>query len=158
MQTESSTCLGFLLGGEEYAIDLTVVHEILQPVEPTLIPRMPDYVKGIISLRGVVIPLVDMRRRLGLEAPSWDQKTRFVVVGLPQGLVAMVVSAVTDVFQIEIAEIDPQPCHLRGPESEFIQGVTRSHGRMVILLDFEKAFTITLNLAKNRMPKEGERG
>lgn len=134
--------LAFRLADEEYAVDLLQVKEITRFVEITRVPRTPSAIKGVISLRGMIIPAFDLRTRLGLEESPPGRKTRIVVVMLEKGLMGLVVDEVTDVIKIKANEIEPTPFAVGGSEAEHLIGVARFKGRLLILLDLEKALSL----------------
>lgn len=134
--------LGFFVAGEEYIIDIMVIQEIISPVPVTYIPRMPGYVGGIITLRGEIIPLFDLRKRLNLIAGEVNKDSRIIVTSLSKGGAGMVVDSVTEVIRIVRTEIEPPPCNVTEKEGEFIKGIGKYKGRMVIQLDFERALSI----------------
>lgn len=134
--------LAFRLANEEYAVDLLKVKEITRFVEITRVPRTPSAIKGIISLRGTIIPAFDLRTRLGLEESPAERKTRIVVVMLKKGLMGLIVDEVTDVIKIKADEIEPPPSAVGGSEADHLIGVVRSKGHLLILLDLEKALAL----------------
>lgn len=127
----------FNLGAEEYGIDILKVQEIIRMVEITAVPNTPDYVVGVINLRGRVIPVISMRKKLGLEAADADTQTRIVVVDV--GItVGMVVDSVSEVLRLPAETVEPPPPLARAAGSEFIRGVGKLQDRLLILLDIEK--------------------
>jgi len=134
--------LAFRLANEEYAVDLLKIKEIIRFVEITRVPRTPSAIKGIISLRGTIVPAFDLRIRLGLEESPPERKTRIVVVMLEKGLMGLIVDEVTDVIKIKANEIETPPSVVGGSESEHLIGVVRSKGHLLILLDLEKALVL----------------
>jgi len=127
--------LAFMLGKEEYAVKVEDVREIIRLQKMTNVPRAPEFVKGIISLRGVIIPVFDIKRRLGLEESVNTRTTRIIVVsddGSPQG---MMVDKVTGVARLKADGIEPTPAVIGGVEAEYLEGVGRIKDRLLILFN-----------------------
>lgn len=99
----------FRIGGEDYAIDIMRVREIIHPLPITPVPRAPAFVEGVIRLRGEVIPVVDVRKRLGLPASAATRKSRFLVVNVAGRRIALVVDEVREVLRLPRSEIRPAP-------------------------------------------------
>jgi len=134
--------LGFILAGEEYVIDIMTIQEITRAVEVTRIPRMPDYMSGIITLRGTIIPIFDLRKRLNLTRESQGGDPRFIVASFEGSCAGIVVDRVTDVVRIKIDELEPPPFNVSGREGQFLKGIGYYMGRMLILLDYEKVLAV----------------
>ncbi|MBI5189446.1 MAG: purine-binding chemotaxis protein CheW [Nitrospirae bacterium] len=127
--------LAFRLGSEEYAVRVEDVLEIIRLQKITDVPRAPGFVRGIISLRGVIIPVFDIKKRLGFDEAEHTRATRIVVVseeGMPQGVI---VDKVTGVVRFPMKTIEPPPAVIGGVEAEYIQGVGRMGDRLLILLN-----------------------
>ena len=141
-EVDEMKLLGFLLAGEEYAVDISAIQEIIRPVEVTTIPRISTYINGIITLRGTIIPIFDLRKRLNLFAGEPGQHARFIIASFSSGVAGMLVDEVTEVIRVSGSEIEGPPCNLTGKEGEFIKGITNYKGRMVILLDYERVLSL----------------
>jgi len=135
---EQLELLSFQLAQESYAIRLTLVQQIIKMREITPVPRAPEYVLGVISLRGVIIPVFDLRRRLGLARREHTRETRIIVVREGAKSIGLIVDRVRQVVRIPAAGIEPPPPVLGGLEAEYLEGIGRSEGRMLILLHLEK--------------------
>ena len=134
--------LAFLLGPEEYAVKVDDVKEIIRLQGITKVPRAPEFVQGIISLRGVIIPVFDVKRRLGLPEADRTRSTRIVVLseaGSPQGII---VDRVTGVARLKADGIEPPPAVIGGVEGEYIEGIGRLEGRLLILFNTEKVLAM----------------
>jgi purine-binding chemotaxis protein CheW len=131
--------LAFRLADEEYAVDILMIREIIRQVDITRVPRRPSFVKGIISLRGTIIPVIDLRTRLGLTESPPDRSTRILVVEFGKGLISVIADSVTEVVKVALSDIEPPPAAGGGSSSGHLKGVTRVNGRLLILLDLEKA-------------------
>ena len=134
--------LGFILAGEEYVIDIMAIQEITRAVEVTRIPRMPDYMSGIITLRGTIIPIFNLRKRLNLTRQSEGGDPRFVVASFEGSVAGIVVERVTDVVRLNIDELEPPPFNASGRDGQFVKGIGYYMGRMLILLDYEKVLAV----------------
>jgi len=129
--------LTFSLGAEEYAIDIESVNEIIKPREVTDIPRVPAYVLGIISLRGIIVPIYDLARRLEFEGVQLQPQSRVIVCQYEDKMVGLLVDGITQVVRIKEKKIEPPPAVLSGLNREFVAGVGRYQGRMLILLQLK---------------------
>ena len=131
--------LSFRLGAEEYGIEILAVQEIRSYQAPTRIANAPPCIQGVINLRGVIVPIVDLRLRFGLvEVPS-DLLTAIVVLNVAQRVVGLVVDAVSDVLQIPDEQVQPAPSFVTTIDAGFITGIGTLPGgasdRMLVLLD-----------------------
>ena len=136
--------LCFKVATEEYAISIMDIKEIIKPREVTEVPRVPPFVRGILSLRGNIIPIFDMRVRLGLPVAGSSGRERVVVVKRQGGFCGVLVDEVVQVVRIAEAGIEPPPVVLEGIDRDFVQGIGRVAGRMLILLDMEKVLDVGL--------------
>jgi len=134
--------LGFMLADEEYALDILEIKEIIRLQNITVVPRTPDYLKGIITLRGVIIPIFDLRRRLGLAEADHGAATRIVVVYRGKEYAGLIVDAITQVMKVNLETIEPPPPTIGVVEAEFIKGVTRYQERLVILLNLGRVLDV----------------
>jgi len=133
--------ISFSVGDEEYGLELLRVKEVIRVREITWLPRAPAFVKGIINLRGDVIPIVDLREKFGLEAVGETAQTRVIVVEMGGQLVGMVVDSASQVVRIPAAQIDPPPPVLGGFSQEFITGVGKLEDKLVVLLNVDSLLT-----------------
>jgi len=128
--------VSFHLAGEEYALDILRVQEIIRTQELTRVPNSPAFVEGVINLRGRVIPVVGLRKRFGLDPIPADKHTRIVVVEVHGTVVGLVVDSVSEVLRIATDTIAPPP-RLGKVEREYIQGVGKLENRLLLLLDVD---------------------
>lgn len=135
--------VSFKIGSEEFGVDILKVQEINRVAEVTRIPNTPHYVEGVINLRGKVIPIVDLRTRLGLDRKERDKNTRIIVVELNGSIVGFVVDEVSEVLRISKQVTEPPPSIVGNIDSEFITAVGKLDDRMLILLDLDKLLTHT---------------
>lgn len=142
--TESATeqYLTFMLAGEEYGVAILQVQEIKGWDKVTRIPHTPDYVLGVINLRGAVVPILDLRRRLGLGSVEFGPTTVVIVVRANKGdserTVGVVVDAVSEVYNIAGAETKPPPDVCGNINTVFVKALATVNDRMLILLDMER--------------------
>lgn len=127
--------LSFFLGDEEYAIDITIIKEIIVMMDITFVPRADDYIRGVISLRGAIIPIFDLRRRLGLKETPMSNKNRIIVISIDDEMIGIAVDGVAEVVKIRGLDVEPTPFTISGIDTEYIRGICRYKGRIVILLD-----------------------
>ncbi len=128
----------FKLGGEEFGVDILKVQEINRSMEITKVPRAPNFVEGVINLRGRVIPIIDLRRRFGKEHKSHDQNTRIIVFEIRSMIVGFVVDSVSEVLRIKTDTVEQAPPVVAGVESDYIKGIGKLDNRLLILLDLNK--------------------
>jgi purine-binding chemotaxis protein CheW len=133
--------LSFMLGTEEYGVDIQKVQEIKGWDTVTRVPYSPHYVLGVINLRGSIVPVIDLRIRFGLEEIPHDATTVIIVVHVPgergERTVGMVVDAVADVYDVAGESIMPPPEALGSVDRVFVRGLANQNGKMLILLDVD---------------------
>ena len=142
-QIEEYLC--FRVADENYAINIMEIKEIIKPREVTEVPRVPSYVLGIISLRGVIIPIYDMRRRLGLGDGPGGNRQRILVVRHGEGFAGILVDQVSHVVKLGADDEEQPPAVLEGAGREFVQGIGHHDGSMLILLDLDKILDLSLS-------------
>jgi purine-binding chemotaxis protein CheW len=130
--------VSFNIGTEEFGVDILKVQEINRMVEITRVPQAPHYVEGVINLRGKVIPIVDLRKRFGLELKKHDKNTRIVVVDIGGNIMGMIVDSVSEVLRLPASTIEPPPEIVTGVNSEYIRGVAKLEDRLLIFLDLSR--------------------
>lgn len=128
----------FKIGEEEFGVDILKVQEIIRMMPITKVPNAPNFVEGVINLRGSVIPIIDMRKRFGMSANAHDAQTRITVMDLQGQVVGFVVDAVREVLRIKESTIEPPPAVVSGIGSEYLKGVGKLDDRLLILLDLDK--------------------
>jgi len=128
--------LTFRVGAEEYGMDILRVQEIRSYEKPTRIANAPEYVKGVVNLRGVIVPVVDLRLRLG-QSGEYNEFTVVVVLNVLGRVVGVVVDSVSDVLELGAEDIKPRPEIAAAMDSRFITGLGKIGERMLILLDIE---------------------
>jgi purine-binding chemotaxis protein CheW len=144
---EKIELLAFRLSNEEYALYINRIKEIIKPVEITKVPRTPPFIMGIISLRGVIVPVYDLKKRLGLieaNIPNgsgqgiFSSATRILIVNLEDESAGIIVDGVTGVVKLNKDSIEPTPPIIKGVDAEYLKGVGRSDNRLFILLDIDR--------------------
>lgn len=133
--------VSFLLGGEEYAVDIGFVQEIIRLQEITRVPEAPEFVEGVINLRGRVIPVLDLRKRFRLPAGEDRARMRIVVVSSAGRMVGLIVDAVREVLTLPTAAIEPPPPVVSGIGKEYLKGIGKRKDRLLILLDLSRVLT-----------------
>ncbi|MDR1490309.1 MAG: chemotaxis protein CheW [Desulfovibrio sp.] len=128
----------FSIGEEEFGVDILKVQEIIRTMEITKVPRAEAFVEGVINLRGKVIPIIDLRRRFGLDSKAHDKHTRIIVIEINNMIVGFVVDSVSEVLRIPAGTVEPPPPVVSGLDSEYISGVGKLQDRLLILLDLDK--------------------
>ena len=128
----------FSTGDEEFGVDILRVQEIIRTMAITKVPKAPEFVEGVINLRGKVIPIIDLRRRFGLQSKAHDKHTRIIVIEINTMIVGFVVDSVSEVLRIPTSTVEPPPPVVAGLESEYISGVGKLEDRLLILLDLDR--------------------
>lgn len=136
--TGASEFLAFTMGSEEYGLDIIKVQEIRGYEAVTRLANAPDYFKGVINLRGVIVPVIDMRIKLGLGTPGYDASTIVIVLNLNGKVAGMVVDSVSDVTTLMSAQIRPAPEMGGALNADYLVGLGTVDARMLILVDVER--------------------
>ncbi len=126
-----------LLNDVEYGVDILSIHEILKMPEITRLPNAPSYIKGVVNLRGKIIPVVNVRGRFGLPESKVTDLTRIIVVGINEKLIGLLVDAVYQVVRIPKRNVDLPSELIEGVSAEFIEGVGRLKDRLIVILRLE---------------------
>lgn len=135
------TYLGFLLGKEEYVVEMERVKEIIRLREITEIPGSPPHLLGIISLRGIIVPVIDARKKLGLNTSEPDEHSRILVLYNDE-YTGLLVDKITEIMEISEEMTEPPPDSLTPDEAELIRGVNRYRDRLIIILNTEKIINL----------------
>jgi purine-binding chemotaxis protein CheW len=138
MKTDSREMLVFKLGSEEYGVDILKVQEIRGYEKVTPIPRSPDFLKGVVNLRGTIVPVIDLRIKFALPDPSYDSLTVVIVLRIAGRTVGAVVDGVSDVVQLGANDVKEPPRLGSIVDSSYLAGVATQGGRMILALDIEK--------------------
>lgn len=127
----------FRIGEEEFGVDIVAVKEIIRLMQITMVPRAPEFIEGVINLRGKVIPVVNMRKRFNKGQVTPDSSTRIVVMELDQKIVGFLVDGVSEVLRIPETTVEDPPPVVAGIGSEYIRGIGKLDTRLLILLDLD---------------------
>jgi purine-binding chemotaxis protein CheW len=135
----------FFLSQEEYGVDVRLVQEIIRVTEITPVPRAPGFIKGVINLRGRIIPVVDLKRKLNLgEVDTAARQSRIVVVKVRDRLVGLLVDGASQVLKVPVASIEPPPEEVVEIDVNYIRGVAKLDRRLIILMDLPKVLALEL--------------
>lgn len=128
----------FILGNEEYAVDILNVQEINRITEITIVPNSPDYVEGVINLRGKVIPVINLRKKFSFEEKPTDDTSRIIIMEI-QGITnGLIVDSVSEVLRIPSSSVEAAPPISSELQSQFINGIAKLDNRLIILIDLDK--------------------
>ncbi len=130
--------VGFRIGREMFGLPISIVREIVRVPEITSVPNAPDYIEGVINLRGRIIPIVDLRKRFGEKSFEPNKKNRIVVVELETRAIGLIVNSASEVLRIPPSEIEEPHNVFKEGELNYITGVGKLNGRLVILLDLNR--------------------
>lgn len=130
--------VGFRIGSETFGVRIGSVREIVRVPEITAVPNAPDAIEGVINLRGKIVPVMDLRKRFGSASVQPDKKNRILVVELEKRLLGLIVNSASEVIKIPPSEIEPPGNVFAEGESNYVTGVGKLNGRLIILLDIEK--------------------
>ncbi|MFK7865137.1 MAG: chemotaxis protein CheW [Pseudohongiellaceae bacterium] len=138
--------LSFIVGREEFGVDILSVQEIRVWSTVTEIPNTPPYLKGVINLRGVIVPIIDLRQRFSTGQYEYDETTVVIVLqtamSQAKSLIGIVVDAVADVHKVEVSSIKPAPYLGNHIDSEFIKGMSTIDEKIIVLLDVQKLLDV----------------
>jgi purine-binding chemotaxis protein CheW len=132
----------FDIAREHYGVEIAAVQSIIKMQTITAVPRAPSFVEGVTNLRGTVLPVIDLRRRFGLEATDATKDTRIVVVELNNVTVGMIVDGVSEVLRVSDDNIEPPSPIVTTVDSAFIRGIAKVGERLIILLDLSHVLTL----------------
>lgn len=130
--------VGFQVGRETYGVPITSLHEIVRVPEITAVPDAPDYMEGVINLRGKIVSVLDLRKRFGKPAGTLHRQSRILVVEHRGRLAGMIVDAASEVLKIPESEIEPAPAMMLEGGLDCVTGLGKYKGRLIILLDVGK--------------------
>lgn len=144
MAADDQKLLTFSLGSEGYGISILKVKEIIGMMDITLVPKTPDFLKGVINLRGKIIPVMDLRLKFGMTEKEYNERTCIIVVDInicgSQKLLGVVVDMVSEVLTISTEQIEPPPEYGMTVEHNAIMGIGKIKDRVVIILDSDEIF------------------
>lgn len=143
--------ISFMVGKEEYGLEILTVKEVIRIREITRIPKAPVFVKGIINLRGDVIPIIDLREKFGLEIQEYTTMTRVIIVEVDGKSIGMVVDSVSQVIRIEKDQVEPPPPLIGGISAEYLRGVGKIGEKLIIMLNIDKILTVDEKIDLKKM-------
>jgi purine-binding chemotaxis protein CheW len=145
-QQDQQQYLTFMLGGEVYAMGILAIKEIIEYGNLTEIPRMPEFIRGVINLRGAVVPVVDLGARFGKRTTNITRRTCIVIIEVAQGEeshdIGVMVDAVNEVLEISAAEIEPAPSFGADIRADFIDGMGKIDDKFVVILDVNQVLSV----------------
>lgn len=127
----------FRIGEEEFGVDILAVQEIIRMMQITMVPRAPEFIEGVINLRGKVIPVINMRTRFNKPTLNQDSNTRIVVMELENKIVGFLVDGVSEVLRIPESTVEDPPPVVAGIGAEYIRGIGKLDNRLLILLNLD---------------------
>ncbi len=133
--------VSFVIENEEFGVDILKVQEIIRTVEITRVPKSPEFVEGVINLRGKIVPVIDLRKRFGIAVKQRDNETRIIVVDLADKVVGFLVDRVKEVIRVDRSIIEPPPGLATGISTSYITGVAKLQDRLLILLDLDRVLS-----------------
>jgi purine-binding chemotaxis protein CheW len=142
----------FFLAGEEYGVEVRQVQEIRRVTEITSVPRAPEFIRGVINLRGRILPVLDLRRRLALGEVAMDRAARIVVVRIKERLLGLLVDGASQVLKVKVSQIEPPPEEVLQQGGDYIRGVAKLDDRLIILVDLERLLAHELAVASGAAP------
>lgn len=145
-QTEKTTIItdellqlvSFKIDDAEFGVDILMVQEINKMMALTVVPNTPEFIEGVVNLRGRIIPVINLRSRLGLNVKEYDSETRIIVVDLVDKTIGFIVDAVKEVLRIPKSITEPPPEIIAGVDAEYITAIGKLEDRLLILLDLTK--------------------
>jgi len=141
-ETESEKYLSFYICDVEYAVSIKYVTDIIKILPITFLPNLPEYIKGIINLRGKIVPVIDMRMRFGREATEYTDAACIIVMEYTNIVVGILVDSVAEVTDIKISNIMDPPKHSNVDQSRFISGISNNDGKVKLIINSMKLFEV----------------
>lgn len=131
--------VSFKLGDEEFGVNIQKVKEINRMIQITKVPNAPSFVKGVVNLRGSIMPIIDLREKLNMPPKEDDKSTRIIILDLENKTIGFIVDEVSEVLRISNSILEPPPDMVGGVDADYITAVAKLENRLLILLDIEKA-------------------
>ena len=130
--------VGFRVGREMFGVPISLVHEIVRLPEITGVPDSPDYIEGVIYLRGMIISIVDLRKRFGEREIIASKKNRILVAEVDGKMLGLIVDSANEVMKLPASEVEPPPSIFEEGELNYVTGVGKANGRLIILIDLSR--------------------
>ena len=147
--------VGFQVGRETYGVPITSLHEIVRVPEITAVPDAPDYMEGVINLRGKIVSVIDLRKRLGEKKVTATRRNRILVVEHNGRLSGLIVDSASEVLKIPLSDVDASPTSLEQGTTQCVTGLGKYKGRLIVLLDMKKLLDLGV---PQKNPAEGPGG
>ena len=145
--------VGFRVGRETYGVPITSLHEIVRVPEITAVPDAPDYMEGVINLRGKIVSVIDLRKRLGEKKVSASGRSRILVVEHKGRLCGLIVDSASEVIKIPVSDIEPPPTVFQEGALQCVTGMGKFQGRLIVLLDTNKLLSHETLQSKADIPE-----
>jgi len=142
--------IGFQVGRETYGVPITALHEIVRVPEVTAVPDAPDYMEGVINLRGRIVSVLDLRKRLGKPKPERQAHNRILVVQHHGRLSGLIVDSASEVLKISAADIEPSPTESLEGGIKCVTGLGKHQGRLIVLLDLARVLDMSTTPRSNQ--------
>jgi len=130
--------VGFRIGRETFGVPIALVHEIVRVPDITAVPDSPGYVEGVINLRGKIVSVIDLRKRFGEKEITRNKKNRILVTETDGKMVGLIVDAASEVMKVPESEVEPPPPVFDEADVNYVTGLGKLHGRLIILIDLSK--------------------
>jgi purine-binding chemotaxis protein CheW len=140
--------VGFQVGNETYGVPITALHEIVRVPEITAVPDAPEYLEGVINLRGKIVSVIDLRKRFGVKDSGSNRRNRILVVEFNGRLSGLIVDAASEVLKIAAADIEPPPAVLQEGGMSCVTGLGKYRGRLIMLIDTTKLLELGVKAQK----------
>ncbi|WAA13582.1 chemotaxis protein CheW [Fervidibacillus halotolerans] len=137
-----SKIVAFSINDKEYGVDVQYVVSIEKIMPITRVPNVPSYIKGVINLRGIIIPIIDLRTRFQIEEKPYDEHTRIVIIKIKDKQVGFIVDEAHDVIQISEGNVEAQPDIIGSEKKEYIDGIIKIEDRLLMLLNIEQIMNV----------------
>jgi purine-binding chemotaxis protein CheW len=154
LNEETDQIISFVVGRENFGVLIQEVKEVIRIREITRLPKAPDFVKGVINLRGDVIPVIDLREKFSMEVEDYTDMTRVIVVEVDGKSIGMVVDSVSHVLRLSRDQIDPAPPLVGGLAGEYIKGVGKLDEKLIILLNIERILSQEEKIELDQLQQE----
>ena len=147
----------FRLGNDQFAVDIGAVVRVLRYSQPTAVPRLPEWIEGVIDYEECAVPVIDLRKRFGLRPVAPRLETRIIVFTTGDEWIGTVVDAVLEVTTITPEQLTPPPTLFRGLSADYLRGLVRTGRRILIFLEISRLLTATERLELQRATEQGSR-
>ncbi|MDD5067708.1 MAG: chemotaxis protein CheW [bacterium] len=131
----------FTINQVEYAVNIKNVVEVIKIMPLTILPEAPRFIKGVVNLRGKVVPIMDLRQRFGIDVSQNTKKTSVIIVRVQNSEIGIIVDSVIDVLNLHSDTVEPSLPVIEGLKSEFVDGVAKAEKKLIVIINIEKIFT-----------------